>query len=159
MFDNGHIFPPKTLWFGEKSAFLSQKSWCHAIPRLFRKFSENDQNITLQLRQNSGETYFVTLIHQNMSKIGCVWAFSHFSVFEAYFLRTLNSKSAFLFVECGMKYPKWPIYATSVQKTELSNLTKNKIVLPPKHGGGWEGGRRQNSLTEVLDSFLKEGDV
>ena len=152
MFVYRHIFPPKTLWFGEKSAFLSQKSWCHAIPRLFRKFSENDQNITLQLRQNSGETYVVTLIHQNMS-IFC------FSVFEVHFLRTLNSKSAFLFVECGMKYPKWPIYAASVQKTELSNLTKNKIVLPPKHGGGWEGGRIQNSLTEVLDSFLKEGDV
>ena len=33
-----------------------------------------------------------------------------------------------------MKYPKWLIYATSVQKTELSNLTKNEIVLPPKHG-------------------------
>ena len=33
-----------------------------------------------------------------------------------------------------MKYPKWPIYATSVKKTELSNLTENGIVLPQKHG-------------------------
>ena len=33
-----------------------------------------------------------------------------------------------------MKYPKWPIYATSEQKTELSNLAKNEIVLRPKHG-------------------------
>ena len=31
-----------------------------------------------------------------------------------------------------MKYLKWPIYATSEQKTELSNLAKNEIVLPPK---------------------------
>ena len=28
------------------------------------------------------------------------------------------------------------IYATSIHKTELLNLTKNVIVLPPKHGGG-----------------------
>ena len=35
-----------------------------------------------------------------------------------------------------MKYPKWPIYAISVHKTELSNLTKNEIVLSPMHGGG-----------------------
>ena len=33
-----------------------------------------------------------------------------------------------------MKYPKWPIYATSEQITELSNLAKNEIVLRPKHG-------------------------
>ena len=33
-----------------------------------------------------------------------------------------------------MKYPKWPIYATSEQKTELLNLAKNEIVLRPKHG-------------------------
>ena len=28
-------FPSKTLWFGAKSAFLSLKSWFHAISRLF----------------------------------------------------------------------------------------------------------------------------
>ena len=28
------------------------------------------------------------------------------------------------------------MYAKSVHKTELSNLTKNEIVLRPKHGGG-----------------------
>ena len=33
-----------------------------------------------------------------------------------------------------MKYLKWPIYATKVHKTELSNFTKNEIVLHPKHG-------------------------
>ena len=35
-----------------------------------------------------------------------------------------------------MEYPKWPLYATSVHKAELSNLTKNEIVLPPKQGVG-----------------------
>ena len=32
------------------------------------------------------------------------------------------------------KSAKWPIYASSVHKTQLSNLTKIEIVLPPKHG-------------------------
>ena len=57
-----------------------------------------------------------------------------FSVFDVNFLRTLNPKSALLFIKCGIKYPKWPIYAKSVHKRELSNLTKNEIVLRPKHG-------------------------
>ena len=57
-----------------------------------------------------------------------------------------------------MKYPKWPIYATSEQKTELLNLAKNEIVLRPKHGEG-EGDNR-DALTgqgeddqTVKDSF------
>ena len=40
-----------------------------------------------------------------------------FSVVEVHFLRTLNPKSAFLFFICGMKYPIWLIYATSLHKT------------------------------------------
>ena len=67
-------------------------------------------------------------------KLAVFGHFLIFSVFEVHFLRTLNPKSAFLFIKCGMKYPKWLIFATSVKKTELSNLTKNEIVLPPKHG-------------------------
>ena len=35
IFQYGHIFPQKTLWFGEKSTFLTQKTWFHAISRLF----------------------------------------------------------------------------------------------------------------------------
>ena len=35
MFDYGHIFPQTTLRFGEKTAFLTQKPWFHAISRLF----------------------------------------------------------------------------------------------------------------------------
>ena len=100
MFDYGHIFPQKTLWFGEKSAFFSQKK---ADFTLFRNFSasqpswsaKNDQNITLQLRQNSGETDLVTLIHQNMSKIGCFWAFSHFFCFWGPFFENFEPKICF----------------------------------------------------------------
>ena len=33
------------------------------------------------------------------------------------------------------EYPEKLIYATSIHKTKLSNLTQNEIVLPPKHGG------------------------
>jgi len=43
--------------------------------------AKNEQNTTLQLWQNSGETDLVTQIHQNMSKIGCFWVFSHFFCF------------------------------------------------------------------------------
>ena len=64
-------------------------------------------------------------------KLAVFGYFLIFSVFDVNFLRTLNPKSALLFIKCGIKYPKWPIYAKSVHKTELSNLTKNEIVLPP----------------------------
>ena len=69
-------------------------------------------------------------------KLAVFGHFLIFSVFDVNFLRTFNPKSAFLFIKCVIKYPKWPIYAKSVHKTELSNLTKNEIVLRPKHGGG-----------------------
>ena len=43
----------------------------------------------------------------------------------------MNPKSAFSFIKCGIKDPEKLIYATNIHKTELSNLTKNEIVLPP----------------------------
>ena len=46
-------------------------------------------------------------------------------------MRTLNPKSAFSFIKCGIKDPEKLIYATNIHKTELSNLTKNEIVFPP----------------------------
>ena len=60
MFDYGHIFPQITLWFGEKSAFLSQKSWFHAISRLFsfptilicKKWSKYNFTATAKFRRN-----------------------------------------------------------------------------------------------------------
>ena len=78
-------FPPSKMLIGEKLAFLTQKPDF----TLFHDFSasqpfssaKNEQNTTLQLWQNSGETDLVTQIHQNMSKIGCFWAFSHFFCF------------------------------------------------------------------------------
>ena len=72
-------------------------------------------------------------------KLAVFGHFLIFSVFDVNFLRTLNPKSALLFIKCGIKYPKWPIYAKSVHKTELSNLTKNEIVLRPKHGAPLHG--------------------
>ena len=106
--------------------------------------ARNEQNITLQLRQNSGETDLVTLIYQNLPKIGCFGAFSHVFCFWGTFFENFESIIFFLFIKCVMKYPKWLIYAASVRKTELSNFTKNEIVLPPKHGGrgGGCGGQK-----------------
>ena len=79
-------------------------------------------------------------------KLAVLGYFLIFSVFDVNFLRTLNPKSALLFIKCGIKYPKWPIYAKSVHKTELSNLTKNEIVLRPKHGGGGPTPNGENHL-------------
>ena len=42
-------------------------------------------------------------------------------------MRTLNPKSAFSFIKCGIKDPEKLIYATDIHKTELSNLTKTKL--------------------------------
>ena len=67
-------------------------------------------------------------------KLAAFGHFLFFSVFDDHFLRVFNPKSAFSFIKCGIKYPERLIYATSKHKTELSNLTKNEIVLPPKHG-------------------------
>ena len=49
-------------------------------------------------------------------------------------VRSLNTKSAFSLIRCGIEYPEWLIYATSIHKRELSKLTKIEIVLRPKHG-------------------------
>ena len=93
MFEYRHISPPKVLRFGEKSAFLTQKN----DGTLLHDFSpsqpswsaKNEQNITLQQWQNSGETDLVTRIHQNMTKIGWFWAFSHFVCSWGHFFANL----------------------------------------------------------------------
>ena len=125
-------FPPNNFVIWWKNSIFDKKNWFHAIPWLH--LQKMSKNITLQLGQNSGETDLVTLIHQNMSKIGCFWAFSHFFCFWGPFFWELWTQNLLLFIKCGMKYPKWPIYTTTLHKKELSNLTKNEIVLPPKHG-------------------------
>ena len=71
-----------------------------------------------------------------------------FSFFEVPFVRTLNPKCTFSFIKCGIKDPEKIIYATSIHK--LSNLTKNEIVLPPKHGGGGGGGEGGGSTLAKL---------
>ena len=68
-------------------------------------------------------------------KLAVFGHFLIFSVLGVHFLKTWNLKSASLFIKCWMKYPKWPIYAISLHKMELSNFTKNEIVLSPMHGG------------------------
>ena len=42
---------------------------------------------------------------------------------------------------------------------ELSNLTKNKIVLPPKHGGVGGSGRGVNACQVGLGTFIKKKPV
>ena len=88
MFDYGHISPQKLCDLVKNQHFCHKK----ADSTLFHDFStsqpswsaKNDQNTILQLRQNSGKTDLVTLIHKNMPKIGCFGAFSHFFLFLRY---------------------------------------------------------------------------
>ena len=133
-----HISPPKNCDLGE-----NQHLW-HKKPDLtqFHNFSasqpswsaKDEQNTTLQLQRNSGETDLVARIHQNMPEIGCFWAFSRFFCFWGPYFENFEPQICFSLIKCGIKYPEWLIYATTIHKTELSNLTKNEIVLPPKHG-------------------------
>ena len=89
-----HFPPSKMLIWGKNQHFWHQKPDF----TLFHDFSasqpsssaRNEQNITLQLRQNSGETHLVTLIHKNMPKIGCFGAFSQFSCFWGTFFENFE---------------------------------------------------------------------
>ena len=97
MFDYGHIFPQTSLSFGEKNSIFDTKN---LIPRYATasqpsSSAKNEQNITLQLWQNSGETDLVTLIHPNISKIDCFGAFSHFFCFLDPFFENLEPQICF----------------------------------------------------------------
>ena len=152
MFDYGHIFPQKTLWFGEKMAFLSQKSWFHAISWLFsfptilicKIWTKYNFTATAEFRRTRFSCSNTPKHAQNWLFLG---VFSFFLFLRSLFLGTLSPKYAFSFIKCGIKYPKWLIYATSIHKTELSNLTKNEIVLRPKHGAP--------PLSPNLDNFFE----
>ena len=75
------IYPQTSLWFGEKAAFLTQKTWFHAIPWLFSFptifICKNEQNITLQLRRNR----FSFSNTQKHAQNWLLWAFPHFFCF------------------------------------------------------------------------------
>ena len=143
-----HKKPDFTL-FHDFSA--SQPSWS----------VKDEQITTLQLRRNSGKQISCsrTPKHTQLPKLGCFWAFSHFFCFWGPFFENFEPHIYFFIhqthcprgvpwctrrytvlwlswtvCKCGIKYPEWLIYATSIHKTELSNLTKNEIVLRPKHG-------------------------
>ena len=118
---------------------------------LFHNFSasqpslsaKDEQNTTLQLRRNSGETDLVARIHQNMPKFGCFQAFSHFFCFWGPSFEIFEHQICLLLIRCGIEYPEWLIYATSIHKRELSKLTKIEIVLRPKHGATPPPARRR----------------
>ena len=101
-----HFPPNKFVIWWKKQHFWHKKP----DSTLFHDFSasqsywsaKDEQNTTLQLRRNSGETDLIARMHQNMPKVGCFWAFSHFSVFKVPFLRTLNPEFAFSSIKCGI---------------------------------------------------------
>ena len=132
-------FPPKTLWFGAKSAFLSQKSWFHAISRLFsfptilicKKWSKYNFTATAKFRRNRF-SYSNTPKHvQNWLFLGI---FSFFLFLRSIFWELWTQNLLFYSSNVGWNIPNDRFMPQVYKKTELSNLTKNEIVLPPKHG-------------------------
>ena len=114
-------FPPKQFVIWWKISIFVTKSWFLAISRLFsfptilicKKWSKYNFTATAKFRQSR-------FCHSNTPKHAKKRLFLGIFLFilflRTFFLRTMNPKSAFLFIKCVMKYPKWPIYATSVQK-------------------------------------------
>jgi len=95
IFYYGHIFPKKTLWFGEKSTFFYSTLF-HDFSAFQPSWSAKDKrNTTLQLQRNSGKTDLVARIHQNSPKLAVFGYFLISSVSEVPFLRTLNPISIF----------------------------------------------------------------
>ena len=147
-------FSPKQLCdLVKKRAFLTQKTRFHDFSASQPSSSpKNEQNITLKLRQNSGETDLVTLIHQNMPKIGCFGAFSRFENCEpiiCFFIPTMWNEISQMTempkVYITRNFQVWP-------KTKLSSLQwfeflwqipfVNIAIIPPfkARWGGWRGG-------------------
>ena len=85
--------PPSKIFDTKKPDFTLFHDFSASQPS---SFARNEQNITLQLRQNSSETDLVTRTHQNMPKIGCFGAFSHFFCFWCQFFENFKPKICFL---------------------------------------------------------------
>ena len=132
--------PPSNIFDTKKPDFTLFHDFSASQPS---SFARNEQNITLQLRQNSSETDLVTRTHQNMPKIGCFGAFSHFFLFLRYVFWELWAHNLlFNSSNLGRNIPNdWYMPQVYI-KRNFQIWPKNEIVLPPKHGGGWGGQRR-----------------
>ena len=154
MFEYRHNSLCKTVWFGEKSAFLTQKTWFHAISRLFsfptilicKKCTKYNFIATAKFRRNR-------FSYSNTPKHAQNWLFlaifSFFLFLRSIFFTLGIKKSPFCSSKCCIKYPKWSNWAISEHKKELWILTKNEIVLYPMHGAPGPDGRRDRGPTEV----------
>ena len=139
MFEYGLIFPLTSLWFSEKQHFRHKKP----DSTLFHDFSasqpsssaKNEQNVALKLWQNSGETDLVTLIHKNITKIGCFGAFSHFFCFWELWTHKLFFYSA----NVGRNIPN-DRYMPQVYGTfKFDQKTKLSFLQSTVGGWGWGG--------------------
>ena len=109
MFDYGHIFPQKTLWFGEKMAFLSQKSWFHAISWLFsfptilicKIWTKYNFTATAEFRR----TRFSCSNSPKHAQNWPFWAFSHFFFFWCPFFGNFEPQICFFIHQMWDKIP------------------------------------------------------
>ena len=140
--------------------FWHKKTWLHAIARLFsiptilicKKLTRYNFTAAAKSRRN-------IFSYSNTPKHAQNWLFwgifSFFAVFVVDFLRILNPIFVFLIIKCGMKYAEWPIYATSVHKTELWKITKKRNCPPghafwPHHDQIWEKLKSTYNIWRVL---------
>ena len=85
--------PPSNIFDTKKPDFTLFHDFSASQPS---SFARNEHNITLQLRQNSSETHLVNRTHQNMPKIGCFGAFSHFFCFWCQFFENFEPEICFV---------------------------------------------------------------
>ena len=165
LFDYGHIFPRQKCWFGEKSAFLTQKTWFHAISRLFsfptificKKWAKYNFTATAKFRRKRFG-YSNTPKHaQNWLFLGI---FSFFLFLRSLFWELWTPNLLFHSSNVGLKILKnWSMPLIYIKpnfqiwpKTKLSSLQwfeflwqipfVNIAIIPPfkARWGGWQGG-------------------
>ena len=156
MFDYGHISPPKQLCdLVKKNSIFDTRilNLCYSttfqLPNSFICKKWAKYNFTAKFRRNRF-SYSNTPKHvQNWLFLGI---FSFFLFLRSIFWELWTQNLLFYSSNVGWNIPNDRLMPQVYKKMELSNLTKNEIVLPPKHGGGGRecGAHNQNQSRLLL---------
>ena len=158
MFDYGHIFPRQKCWFGEKLAFLTQKTWFHAISRLFsfptificKKWAKYNFTAMAKFRRNRFG-YSNTPKHvQNWLFLGI---FSFFLFLRSFFLRTLRTQNLFFYLSnVGWNIPNDRFMPQVYKKRNFQIWLKTKLS-SLQSTVGW----MPNSLRNIHSQDIPKG--
>ena len=125
-------FPQKSLWFNEKSTFLTQKTWFHTFPRLFsiptilisKRWTKYNKTATAKFRRNS----FSCL--NNNPKLAVFGQFLIFLFLRSFFWELWTPSDSFLTkswkINC-YQYGKWhlcPISSHARPKTSANKVPR-----------------------------------